>query len=99
MVFKVENGLCVNFGIVNCIVEVLGVELIVVFKFKKKVDKNLIDYVMMVIVEFVCCYDLIIWEVSNYIRCFKGIDFFIEFYDVEYMFFFNDCVDDLIIVC
>ena len=89
MVSKVENGLCVNFGTVNRIAEALGVEPIVALKSKKKADKNLIDYVMTVIVEFARRHDLTI----------KGIDFLTEFYDVEHTLSFNDCVDDLTIVC
>lgn len=60
MVSKVENGLCVNFGTVNRIAEALGVEPIVALKSKKKADKNLIDYVMTVIVEFARRHDLTI---------------------------------------
>ena len=75
MVSKVENGLCVNFGTVNRIAEALGVEPIVALKSKKKADKNLIDYVMTVIVEFA------------------------RRHDVEHTLSFNDCVDDLTIVC
>ena len=97
--FQVENGLCVNFGTVNRIAEALGVEPIVALKSKKKADKNLIDYVMTVIVEFARRHDLTIREASNYIRRFKGIDFLTEFYDVEHTLSFNDCVDDLTIVC
>lgn len=92
-------GLCVNFGTVNRIAEALGVEPIVALKSKKKADKNLIDYVMTVIVEFARRHDLTIREASNYIRRFKGIDFLTEFYDVEHTLSFNDCVDDLTIVC
>ena len=62
-------------------------------KSKKKADKNLIDYVMTVIVEFARRHDLTIREASNYIRRFKGIDFLTEFYDVEHTLSFNDCVD------
>ena len=90
MVSKVENGLCVNFGTVNRIAEALGVEPIVALKSKKKADKNLIDYVMTVIVEFARRHDLTIREASNYIRRFKGIDFLTEFYDVEHTLSFND---------
>ena len=99
MVSKVENGLCVIFGTVKRIAEALGVEPIVALKPKKKADKNLIDYVMTVIVEFARRHDLTIREASNYIRRFKGIDFLTEFYDVEHTLSFNDCVDDLTIVC
>jgi hypothetical protein len=86
-------------GTVNRIAEALGVEPIVALKSKKKADKNLIDYVMTVIVEFARRHDLTIREASNYIRRFKGIDFLTEFYDVEHTLSFNDCVDDLTIVC
>ena len=76
-----------------------GFQPIVALKSKKKADKNLIDYVMTVIVEFARRHDLTIREASNYIRRFKGIDFLTEFYDVEHTLSFNDCVDDLTIVC
>lgn len=99
MVSKVENGLCVNFNTVNRIAEALGVEPIVGLKSKKKADKNLIDYVMTVIVEFARHHDLTIREASNYITRFKGIDFLTEFYDVEHTLSFNDCVDDLTVIC
>lgn len=41
----------------------------------------------------------VILSLINYIRRFKGIDFLTEFYDVEHTLSFNDCVDDLTIVC
>lgn len=99
MVSKVENGLCVNFNTVNRIAEALGVEPVVGLKSKKKADKNLIDYVMTAIVEFARRHGLTIREASNYIGRFKGIDFLTEFYDVEHTLSFNDCVEDLTVVC
>ena len=35
----------------------------------------------------------------DYVMTVKGIDFLTEFYDVEHTLSFNDCVDDLTIVC
>ena len=99
MVSKVENGLCVNFNTINRLAEALGVEPVVGLKPKKKADKNLIDYVMTVIIEFARRHGLTIREASNYIGRFKGIDFLVEFYDVEHTLSFNDCVDDLTVVC
>lgn len=77
----------------------IGVEPVVELKPKKKADKNLIDYVMTVIIEFSRRHNLTICEASNYIARFKGIDFLTEFYDVEHTLSFNDCVDDLTVVC
>ena len=65
----------------------------------KKPDKDIIDYVMTAIIEFAKKYGLTIREASNYLNRFKGIDFLTEFYDVEHTLSFNDCVDDLTVVC
>lgn len=99
MVSKVENGLCVNFNTINRIAEALEVEPMVELKPIKKPDKNIIDYVMTAIIEFAKRHSLTIREASNYLNRFNGIDFLTEFYDVEHTLSFNDCVDDLTVVC
>ena len=66
---------------------------------KKQPDKNVIDFVMTVIIEFAKRHRLTIKEASNYLNRFKGIDFLTEFYDVEHTLSFSDCVDDLTVVC
>ncbi|WP_303742479.1 DUF3791 domain-containing protein, partial [uncultured Muribaculum sp.] len=99
MVSKVENGLCVNFDTISRIAAALEVEPMVELKPVKKADKNIIDYVMTAIIEFAKRHRLTIKEASNYLNRFKGIDFLMEFYDVEHTLSFNDCVDDLTVVC
>ncbi|WP_302614950.1 DUF3791 domain-containing protein [uncultured Bacteroides sp.] len=99
MVSKVENGLCVNFNTISRIAEALEVEPIVELKPVKKTDKKIIDYVMTAIIEFARRHSLTIREASNYLNRFKGIDFLTEFYDVEHTLSFNDCVDDLTVIC
>lgn len=99
MVSKVENGLCVNFNTISRIAEALEVEPMVELRSIKKPDKNIIDYVMTAIIEFAKKHGLTIREASNYLNRFKGIDFLTEFYDVEHTLSFNDCVDDLTVVC
>lgn len=99
MVSKVENGLCINFNTIHRIADALEVEPVVELKPKKKADKNVIDYIMTVIIEFSKKHGLTIREASNYLNRFKGIDFLTEFYDVEHTLSFNDCVDDLTVVC
>lgn len=99
MVSKVENGFCINFNTINRIAKALDVEAMVELKPIKKTDKNLIDYVMTAIIEFAKRYKLTIREASNYLNRFNGIAFLTEFYDVEHTLSFNDCVDDLTVVC
>ena len=99
MISKVENGLCININTLNRFAEALGVEPVVGLKPKKKANKELIDYVMTVIIEFARRHSMTIREASNYIGRFKGFDFLTEFYDVEHTLSFNDCVDDLTVVC
>lgn len=99
MVSKIENGLSVNFNTINRIAEVLEVEPVVELKSIKKPDKDIIDYVMTAIIEFARKHGLTIREASNYLNRFKGIDFLTDFYDIEHTLSFNDCVDDLTVVC
>lgn len=54
---------------------------------------------MTAIIVFSKRYCLTIRDASNYLNTFKGIDFLTEFYDVEHTLSFNDCVDDLTVVC
>ena len=61
--------------------------------------KAVIDYVIAAIIEFGRRHGLTIREASNYLNRFKGLDFLEEFYDVEHTLSFNDCVDDLTVVC
>ena len=99
MVSKVENGSCVNFNTIGRIADALEVVPVVGLKPMIKANKNLIDYVMTSIIEFSKRHNLTIREASNYLNRFKGIDFLTEFYDVEHTLSFNDCVDDLTVVC
>lgn len=99
MVSKVENGHCLGLDTINRIAEALEVEPVVELKPTRKIDKDLIDYTMTVILEFARRHNLSIREASNYLTRFKGIDFLTEFYDVEHTLSFNDCVDDLTTVC
>ena len=99
MVSKVENGNCINFNTINRLTEALGLEPMVELKPKGAADKNLIEYITAAIIEFARRYSLTIREASNYLNRFKDLDFLSEFYDVEHTLSFNDCVDDLTLVC
>jgi hypothetical protein len=54
---------------------------------------------MTAIIEFANRHKLSIREASNYLNRFKGLDFLSEFYDVEHTLSFNDCIDDLTVIC
>nr|WP_300935725.1 DUF3791 domain-containing protein [uncultured Muribaculum sp.] len=99
IVSKVETGSCLNFNTITRIANALEVEPIVELKPVKKADKTIIEYVMTAIIEFAKSHDLTIREASNYLNRFRGIEFLTEFYDVEHTLSFNDCVNDLTIVC
>ena len=62
-------------------------------------DKRIISYIIAVIHEFSNTYNLTIKEASNYLQRYKGIDFLIEYYDIEHLLSINDCVDDLTRLC
>lgn len=99
MVSKIENGISVNVATINRLADALGVDPVVELKPTARPGKDLIDYTMTAIIEFGRRHGLTIREASNYLNRFKGIDFISEFYDVEHTLSFNDCVDDLTVVC
>lgn len=99
MVSKIENGISVNVDTINRLADALGVDPVVELRPTARPSKDLIDYTMTAIIEFGRRHRLTIREASNYLNRFKGIDFISEFYDVEHTLSFNDCVDDLTIVC
>lgn len=99
MVSKIENGVSVNVGSINRLASALGVEPVVVLQPAAQPNKALIDYVMTAIIEFSHRHKLSIRESSNYLTRYKGIDFLSDFYDVEHTLSFNDCVEDLTVVC
>ena len=88
-----------NLNTISHMTNALKVKPAVTLKALKKVDKDMIDYVMTSIIEFSKRHHLTIREASNYLNRFKGIDFLTEFYDVEHTLSFNDCVDDLTVIC
>lgn len=99
MVSKIETGACVNMASIEKMSSALGLVPVVDLRSAGKFGKDIIDYVMTAILEFASRYSLSVREASNYLNRFKGIDFLMEFYDVEHTLSFNDCVDDLTIIC
>ena len=99
MVSKIENGISVNMGAIGRFADALGVKPIVELHTMESPGKDVIDYIMTAIIEFARHHVLSIREASNYLNRYKGIDFLTEFYDVEHTLSFNDCVEDLTLIC
>ena len=99
MVSKIENGISVNMGAIGRFADALGVNPIVELHTMESPSKDVIDYIMTAIIEFARHHVLSIREASNYLNRYKGIDFLTEFYDVEHTLSFNDCVEDLTLIC
>jgi transcriptional regulator with XRE-family HTH domain len=99
MVSKIESGRCLNVDNINRLATALGTEPIVELKSTNSPNKEVISYIMTAIIEFANRHKLSIREASNYLNRFKGLDFLSEFYDVEHTLSFNDCIDDLTVIC
>ncbi len=99
MVSKIENGKIVNVNSIGRLADALGVEPVVELEAARRPDKNVIEYVMTAIIEFARHHAFSVREASNYLNRFKGIDFLMDFYDVEHLLSFDDCVADLTAVC
>lgn len=62
-------------------------------------DKNQIRYTVACVNEFAKCKNLMPKESFEYLHKHKGMDFLIEFYDVEHTLSFDDVVSDLTLIC
>ena len=62
-------------------------------------DQYKIPYLNAVIRMFGSRFDLTVQQAFRYLYNFKGIQFLLEYYDVEHTLSIDDTVDDLIKVC
>ena len=62
-------------------------------------DKYKIPYINACIRTFAKRFNLSIQASHEYLESYKGIDFLIEFYEVEHLQSLDDAVDDLIVCC
>ena len=65
----------------------------------KKIDKHIIGYVVAAINEFAKTHKLTVRDASNYLARHKGLDFLIEHYEAEHLLSFENCVEDLTLIC
>lgn len=64
-----------------------------------KEEVNLLNYIVVCISEFASRYKMHMKDAYIYLSRNKGIEFLMEFYDVEHTLSFDDVLDDLAVVC
>lgn len=62
-------------------------------------DKYQIPYTNACIRAFAKRFNLSVKVAFDYLYAFKGIDFLVEFYEIEHLQSIDDAVDDLIVCC
>ena len=61
--------------------------------------RNTLEYIVACISEFANRHGLAQNKAYQYLRKYKGIQFLLEFYDVEHTLSFDEAVDDLTTIC
>ena len=70
-----------------------------VFWKNKDMDKYEIPFLTLCIRAFAERFELTRQEAFLYLQEYKGLEFLIEFYDVEHLQSIEETIDDLIIIC
>ena len=73
--------------------------LLLSYKIRRRLIKNVIVYIVAVINEFAKTYHISVREANNYLIRFNGIDFLTEHYEAEYLLSLDDAIQDLTQVC
>ncbi len=67
--------------------------------FVSKLDKNILDFLVALVAEFAARFDISQSTAYNYIRQYKGLDYYFRHYNILHTLSFDDNVDNLIQVC
>ncbi len=62
-------------------------------------DKNILDFLVALVAEFAARFDIPQSVAYNYIRRYKGLDYYFRHYTILHTLSFDDNVDNLIQVC
>lgn len=62
-------------------------------------EKNTLDFLVALVAEFAARYGISQQAAYNYIRRYKGVDYFFRHYAILHTLSFDDNVDSLIQVC
>lgn len=64
-----------------------------------QLDKNILEFLVALVSEFATRFSITQDKAYNYIRQYKGLDFYFKHYNVLHTLSFDDNVDDLVQVC
>lgn len=64
-----------------------------------KLDKNILDFLVALVAEFAARFDMTQDKAYNYIREYKGLEYYFQHYNILHTLSFDENVDDLIQVC
>ena len=62
-------------------------------------DRNILNFLVALVAEFAARFDIPQSTAYNYIRRYKGLDYYFRHYNILYTLSFDDNVDNLIQVC
>lgn len=64
-----------------------------------QLDKNILEFLVALVSEFAARFSITQDKAYNYIRQYKGLDFYFKHYNILHTLSFDENVDDLILVC
>jgi len=64
-----------------------------------QLEKNILDFLVALVSEFAARFDMTQDKAFNYLRDYKGLDYYFNHYNILHTFSFDDNVDGLIQVC
>jgi len=62
-------------------------------------EKNILDFLVALVSEFAARFNITQDKAFNYLRDYKGLDFYFNHYNILHTLSFEDNIDDLIQVC
>jgi len=64
-----------------------------------KLDKNILDFLVALVAEFAARFNITQDKAYNYIREYKGLEFYMAHYNINHTLSFEDNIEALIRVC
>lgn len=62
-------------------------------------NRHIIEYIIICVHEFAKKFSLKPKEAFNYLQRFQGLNYIMEYYDVEHLLSIDEAVEDLTIIC
>ncbi len=98
-VSKIENGAPITPAVASFILGKLGSKLEIRVRNTKEYNKDNVAYLMSVTYHYAKIKNIPLHKAYQYLETFKGIDFLLEFKEIEQTLAYEDIVEDLTRVC